>query len=298
MLQKTIKKVGIVGGGELGQALGRAFFRRSIAVEFYDKLDDRSTVTTLKELVRQHEIILLCIPSWANKEVAREISKTATGDQRVIISFSKGVASDFTTMDKILGDQLKDQHIYGLAYGPMNAEEIAVGRQAAGLLGLSDMSWYDTISELFMKAKVSLQPTSDLPGLALCGVLKNVYAIAFGMNDGMHLGDNTKGKLAVTVLKEMKQILIHLESDPLLAESLAGLGDLITTGITDSSFNYRVGKTIAEGIADEGIKSEGLNTLKELSERVPIERYPLLNVLNRTIYHYQPTSELEKLLLS
>lgn len=298
MQHKSITQVGIVGGGELGQALGRALYRKEVAVEFFDKLDDRSTVATIAELVKQNQIILLCVPSWANKEVAKEIAKAAPKDNpRVVISFSKGISDRFVTMDKVLESQLGDEHVYGLAYGPMIAEELAVGRQAAALMALSDMSWYDTLSELFAKAKVSLEPTSDLQGLAICGVLKNVYAIAFGMNDGMHLGDNAKGKLAVMVLREMKQLLIHLETDPLLAEGLAGLGDLITTGITDSSFNYRVGKTIAEGIADEGIKSEGLNTLKVLSEKVDLSRYPLLNVLNQTIYRYEPTTALEKLLL-
>jgi len=298
MKQPTISHLGIIGGGELGQALGRAFHRKGITVDFYDIIDDRSTVANLEDLVHQHEILLLCVPSWANTDVARAIKHTALkGKQRVVISFSKGVERHFVTMDQILAAELGDQHVYGLAYGPMIAEELAVGRQAAAVVALSDMSWFDSMRELFLKAKVSLQPSSDLQGLATCGVLKNVYAIAFGMNDGMHLGDNAKGKLAVLVLREMKQLLVRLETDPQLAEGLAGLGDLITTGITDSSFNYRVGKTIAEGIADEGIKSEGLVTLKELSEKFDLSQYHLLDALNRMIYHYEPTALLEQLLL-
>lgn len=298
MEHTEITQVGIVGGGEFGQALGRAFHRRTIEAQFYDKQDDRSTVATIDELVQGNEVILLCIPSWANREVVKEIAHAAKGERRVIVSMAKGVERHFVTMDKVLAEYLGEEHVYGLAYGPMVAEELAVGRQAAGVLALSDMNWYDRLSTLFGNAKVVLEPSSDLEGLATVGVLKNVYAIAFGMNDGLHLGDNAKGKLAVLVLREMKQLLIHMETDPQLAEGLAGIGDLITTGITDASFNYRVGKTIAEGIADEGIKSEGLTTLRELSEKVEIKRYPLLDALNRMIYHYEPTTELEKLLLS
>lgn len=298
MEQSEITQIGIVGGGEFGQALGRAFHRSSIEVQFYDIVDERSTVATIEELVQNNEIILLCIPSWSNRTVAHDIARVANGKRCVVVSMAKGVGDHFVTMDKVLEEHLGEAHVYGLAYGPMVAEELAVGRQAAGVLALSDMSWYDRLSTLFAKAKVVLEPTSDLEGLATVGVLKNVYAIAFGMNDGLHLGDNAKGKLAVLVLREMKLLLIHMETDPQLAEGLAGLGDLITTGITDASFNYRIGKTIAEGIADEGIKSEGLTTLKELSEKVELKRYPLLDALNRMVYHYEPTTELEKLLLS
>lgn len=296
MKRNTIKQIGIVGGGELGQALGRAFHRKNIEVQFYDKEDDRSTVATIERLVHANEVILLCVPSWANRSVARDIARAAGTKPRVVVSFSKGVEAGFVTMDKVLGEHLAEHHTYGLAYGPMIAEELAVGRQAAVVLALSDMSWYDDLAGLFALAKVDCEPSSDLQGLALCGTLKNVYAIAFGMSDGLHLGANAKGRLAVLVLREMKQILIHLETDPSLAEGLAGIGDLVTTGITEASFNYRVGKTIAEGIADEGIRSEGLNTLHQFSETYGTKRYPLLDVLNRTIYHYEPITELEKIL--
>lgn len=293
---QAIQKVGIVGGGELGQALGRAFHRQEVTADFYDIIDERSTVATLQELVEAHEVLLLCVPSWANREVAKHIAKYAP-ERRVVISASKGVEEHFVTMDRVLADQLDDQHTYGLLYGPMVADELAVGRQAAAVLGLSDAAPAQALSELFLEAKVAVELTSDVSGLGVCGVLKNVYAIAFGMNDGLHLGDNAKGKLVVLVLREMKQLLGDLGVDATLAEGLAGLGDLITTGITDASFNYRIGKTIAEGIADEGIKSEGLVTLKQLSDKVELKKYPLLLALNKMIFHYEPTTALEHLML-
>jgi glycerol-3-phosphate dehydrogenase (NAD(P)+) len=289
------ERIGIVGGGELGQALGRAFHRHTIAVDFYDVVDERTTVATLAELVAANELLILCVPSWANRQVVKEIAKSS--QPRIVISASKGVEDGFVTMDQVLSEYLGERHTYGLLYGPMIAEEIAVGRQAAAVVALSDMSRFDELHQLFLKARVSTEPSSDLQGLGICGVLKNVYAIAFGMNDGLHLGDNTKGKLAVMVLREMKQLLIRLEADPQLANGLAGLGDLITTGITDASFNYRIGKTIAEGIADEGIKSEGLMTLERLSKVLDLKPYPVLATLNQMLYHYEPTSQLEALLL-
>lgn len=292
----AIKRVGIIGAGELGQALGRAFHRVKVGVRYYDVQAERSDVATITELLEYSRTILLCAPSWAIHTIAGEIVRASAGRQCLVVCFSKGVSEGFMTMDQVLTQHFSEQHIAGLAYGPMIAEEIAVGRQSAAVLALSDMRAYDRLDDLFSKAKISCEPSSDLQGLGLVGVLKNVYAVAFGMNDGLHLGANAKGKLAVMVLREMKQLLLHFEADPQLAEGLAGLGDLITTGITDASFNYRVGKTIAQGIADERIKSEGLHTLSELDHQVDVRQYPLLDTMQRIVRRTAPASSLGRLL--
>ncbi|HXH27374.1 MAG TPA: NAD(P)H-dependent glycerol-3-phosphate dehydrogenase [Candidatus Acidoferrum sp.] len=292
----SIKHVGIIGAGELGQALGRAFRRADVRVKFYDTQTERSEVGSVAELLHFSRTVFLCSPSWANRSIAEELVRAAGSEQCMVVCFSKGVEGGFVTMDRVLEAHLGGKHLYGLAYGPMIAEELAVGRQASAVVALSDMSSYDRLSELLAKAKIVCEPSSDLQGLGIVGVLKNVYAIAFGMSDGLMLGANAKGKLVVMVLREMKQLLLHFEADPELAEGLAGLGDLVTTGITDASFNYRVGKTIAQGIADEKIKSEGLNTLKELSHKVDASAYPLLGVLDKIVHHHLPAGQLDQLL--
>ena len=296
MHQSSIKQVGIIGAGELGQALGRAFHRAGVGVKFYDAQTERSETTSIKELLHFSRTVLLCTPSWAVVAVAEELARASAGHQCTTLCFAKGVTNGFLTMDQVLKGHLGHNHTYGLAYGPMIAEELAVGRQASAVLALSDMTVYDQLSELLDKAKVCCEPCSDLQGLGAIGVLKNVYALAFGMNDGLHLGANTKGKLVVMVLAEMKQLLLQFEADPALAEGLAGLGDLITTGITDASFNYRVGKTIAQGIADEKIKSEGLNTLRELTHKIDVSAYPLLGVLEEIVHRHSSAGRLEQLL--
>jgi glycerol-3-phosphate dehydrogenase (NAD(P)+) len=98
------------------------------------------------------------------------------------------------------------------------------------------------------------------------------------------------------VLREMKRI-VHATGGKLeTAEGLAGLGDLVAAGTSDLSFNYRVGRSIAEGIADEKVKSEGLSTLKEIRHVVKLEDYPLAQLLEKLIYHYGQPTELKTLL--
>lgn len=289
--------IGIIGAGELGRALGQAFAHAGVQPLYYDKDETRSTVATIDEIVKNCQVILLCVPSWANKTVAQQIAKAAPPDtSRLVLTFSKGVEHGFVTMDQVLAEHLPQHYNYGLVYGPMLAEEIAAERQGAGVFAGSAPDSYNSVRELFAKAHISLEQASDMHSIAVCGVLKNVYAIAFGMNDGMHLGDNMKGKLVVLVLRELKQMLSTLQLDAQAAEGLAGLGDLLTAGLGEASFNYRVGKTIAEGIAGAKVKSEGLVALQELGRVVDIKHFPVAATLDQTVFHYAPCTRLKDLL--
>lgn len=291
------EKIGVIGAGELGKALGHVLEKVGIQVLYYDREDDRTTTAHISDVIEACDILFVCVPSWANREVAEEIAKNAKPDNLpLVLSFSKGVEKGFITMDQILHDTLPKGTPYGLVYGPMLANELVAHMMGSGVLALSEIGYGNTIRDVFAKARVFLEPSTDLRGTAISGVLKNVYSIAFGMCDGLKLGANARGALSVMVLREMKRIVSDLGANSATAEGLAGLGDLLAAGTGDSSFNYRVGRSIAERIADESIKSEGLTTLAELSHVVKLEQYPLVNLMNKLIYHYGDPREFQQLL--
>ena len=291
------EQVGVIGAGELGQALGHVLEKTGLKVLYYDREDDRTTVAGIEEVVSACTILLICVPSWANREVAKEIAKRADPDNLpLVLSLSKGVEKGCVTMDRVLHDVLPQGTPYGLIYGPMLANELVGHMMGSGVLALSEIGYGNTVRDIFAKARVFLELSDDLQGTAISGVLKNVYAMAFGMCDGLKLGANARGRLSVQVLREMKHILKDLRHNPETAEGLAGLGDLLAAGTGASSFNYRVGRSIAERIADQKVKSEGLTTLQELPHLVRLEQYPLANLLDKLIYHYGDPHEFQQFL--
>ncbi len=290
-------QIGIVGAGEIGRALGHVLEKAGSRVLYYDREDDRTTTASIGDLVAACNLLLICVPSWASRDVVGRIAKHINPQYPpLIISLSKGVESGFATMDQILRQMLPEGAPYGLLYGPMIASELVAHAMGAGVLALSDNEYDSMVRDVFAKARVYLELSGDLHGTAVCGALKNVYAMTFGVCDGLRLGSNARGRLSVVVVREMKRILQRVGADPATAEGLAGLGDLMASGTDDRSFNYRVGRSIAERIADARVKSEGLATLQELPHAVKLEEFPLANLMNRLVYHYGNPQDFQRFL--
>lgn len=296
-METTISQFGIIGAGELGSALGVALTKAGEQVLYYDREPTKTTTASIEDLVHSCPVLILCIPSWETKTVAKQIAKAAhPGEQHLVITLSKGVEQGFVTMDALLREMLPDYFDIGVLYGPMIADEIARGRHGSGVLAVSNAKWYPPLRHTFNAAGISVGASGDLHGVSVCAVLKNVYAIAFGLSEGMHLGLNSKGKLAVMALQEMKMILSDMKADPRTAEGVAGLGDMLATGFSENSFNYRVGKSLAEGIADEHIRSEGLVALDELSHAVDLSKYPIAHTVSHIVFHYGEPAKLGELI--
>jgi glycerol-3-phosphate dehydrogenase (NAD(P)+) len=84
------------------------------------------------------------------------------------------------------------------------------------------------------------------------GVLKNIYALGFGLLDGLGEGrPNLKAAFVTLALSEMKSIAVKMGAQEKTLEGLAGLGDLVTTGFSADSHNRRLGEFLAGGMEFE-----------------------------------------------
>ena len=77
--------------------------------------------------------------------------------------------------------------------------------------------------------------------------MKNVYAIAVGISDGLGLGDNARAALITRCLNEMIELGVHLGAQRDTFAGLSGVGDLIATCTGEWSRNRTFGQAIARG---------------------------------------------------
>ncbi len=267
----------ILGYGEMGHAMEALLSPRQTVVIWH-----RQSSANLETEVARASVVLFCVPTSPHEELAKRIgSRLAPGS--IVLTIAKGLDDQGRTAPEILRAHLPRPDRVGVIYGPMIAEDMSAGRAGFGQLGGSP-AVREIVRRLYAGSVLSLKETDDWRGPAWGSVLKNIYAQAFGMADGLKLGDNVRGFLAVMATNEMRAVLAELGADPETALGLAGLGDLITTGTSPNSHHHQLGIDLARGKRD-ALTGEGIHALAVLRAhpRFDPARYPLYRLVDECV---------------
>ena len=98
-----------------------------------------------------------------------------------------------------------------------------------------------------MNRRFRLYTSEDAAGVEYGGALKNVIALAAGINDGMDLGDSAKAALMTRGLVEIARLGEALGARRETFGGLSGMGDLIVTCTSRHSRNRAVGERLGRG---------------------------------------------------
>lgn len=222
------------------------------------------------------DFVLLCVPATPHQELLERLAPHLK-KHCICLSIAKGLDEQGRTPAQIYEQTFNGRQQYGLLYGPMISEEIRADRYAFAELGCSNVSIYRRVENLFRNTGLYIRHSNDIAGISWSVILKNVYAIAFGMADELQLGDNMRGFLAVTALHELISIVGQMGGKPAAPLHLAGLGDLITTATSPGSHHHELGRKLARGETG-GIGGEGIHTL------AMVERYRLFDAAPYPLY--------------
>ncbi len=266
----------ILGYGEMGHAM-EFLLKEHHHLEIWEKFPHADfSSAALKESAPHADIVLFCLPVNPHREVIQQIAlllkKTC-----LCVSIAKGLDETGKTAAQIFTENLAVHQPYALLYGPMISEEIRSDHYAFGQLGCRDIASFHKIQTCFSPTKLHIEHTFDITGITWSVILKNVYAMAFGMADELKLGDNMRGYLAVAALQELNQIVHTLGGLSDSPYHLAGLGDLITTATSESSHHHELGRRLAREETHD-ISGEGPHTLKMINQ------YQLLNSQNYLLF--------------
>ena len=149
-------------------------------------------------------------------------------------------------MSEILSETLPDHPIAVLS-GPSHAEEVSRGAPTAAVIGCADMALAKELQFLFVSKNFRAYTSNDVTGIELGGALKNIFAIAAGVCDGLGLGDNAKAALVTRSLAELVRLGCALGGHRDTFQGLSGIGDLMVTCFSKHSRNRSVGERLAKG---------------------------------------------------
>jgi glycerol-3-phosphate dehydrogenase (NAD(P)+) len=224
------------------------------------------------------DLIVLVVPSRFFSSVVAAF-KPFLPAKALIVSATKGF--DETTYQRMteLAEAVLGRPVAALS-GPSHAEEVACGVPTAVTVAHPDMAYAEKIQDIFMGDTFRVYTSADVIGVELGGALKNVVALAAGINDGMGLGDNSKAALMTRGLAEMVRLAVSLGADPETLYGLSGMGDLIVTCASKHSRNRSVGERLGKGesladiMASMKMVAEGVwncSAAKELADRQGVE---------------------------
>ncbi|MCK4586114.1 MAG: hypothetical protein KAU29_02165 [Gammaproteobacteria bacterium] len=273
-------RVLILGYGEMGHAMEYLLKERQ-QLDIWEKYpQDNSQPIVLEDAVSKADIVLFCLPVNPHREIVKQILPHLNKNS-LCLSIAKGLDETGQTAAQIFSELLGSRFAYGLLYGPMISEEIRAGRNAFAQLGCGDVGTYNKVRELYRGTRLYTEHSSDIVGISWSVILKNVYALVFGMADELQLGDNMRGYLSVAALRELDQIACEMGGQAGSPYHLAGLGDLITTATSEDSHHHELGRMLARE-ETQNIEGEGIHTLEMVSqhELFNTEDYPLFQLIH------------------
>jgi glycerol-3-phosphate dehydrogenase (NAD(P)+) len=256
-------------------------------------------VWELEKAVAGAEIIVLSVPSHIVATLARDLAPLLQREV-VVLNVAKGLEPGTNSrMSEVIARELGEAvgAAVGSMGGPAIAIEMARGQPTAVIVGFDDAAAARKIQSLLQNDWVKVDTTTDLVGLELCSTLKNVYAIALGICDGLGLGANTKAFVGTLAMDEMGRICEALGGRHATVHGLTGLGDLLTTGYSAHSRNRTLGEKLGAGgdwqrfvkeKTVEGVPACG--AIKELMRETALD-LPLLETIDAVLCERAPARE-------
>lgn len=264
------RPVAVLGAGSFGTALALHLARKGQAVRLWAHEEDsilamqKERVNTrympgfpfpeslqpevsLEEAVSGVQDILVVVPSIAFRAVLTRLKPYLATEARVVWA-TKGLdAETGQLLHDVAIEVLGKQHAYAVISGPSFAREVAAELPTAVVAASYDPTFARDLVTCFNSPLFRVYSSSDVTGVEVGGVVKNVLAIAIGISDGMQFGANARSALITRGLAEMLRLGVALGGQAETFMGLAGIGDLVLTCTDNQSRNRRFGLALGLG---------------------------------------------------
>ena len=201
----------------------------------------------ISKVAQNSDVIIIAIPSeYVNSEMKKiniDIS------EKIIICALKGLVQETNLlfgkhMNKFFNVAKNNFLVIG---GPCHAEEVALEKLSYLTIGSSNLKLCEKISNDFSCKYINVKASDDVVGIEYASMLKNIYALAVGISNGLGYGDNYQSVLMSNSIKEMKRFISKRHKIKRNINNSAYLGDLLVTGYSTFSRNRMFGNMIGKG---------------------------------------------------
>lgn len=317
-----------MGGGSWATAVAKIvlekvdhiswYMRRPEVIEDFKRLEHNPSYLTsvhfdvnrisfssdINEVVRNCDTLIFVTPSPYLKNHLKKLKEKL--HNKFVITAIKGIVPDENLICSEYFRQVFNVPDDNLAVlgGPSHAEEVALGRLTYLTIGCTDEEKAANFADLIASSHVKTKTNSDVIGIEYASVLKNVYAIASGICNGLKYGDNFQSVLVSNAVQEMSRFLNAVYPIERNVYDSVYLGDLLVTSYSNFSRNRVFGTMIGRGYSVKSAQIEmemiaegfyGTKCMKEINRHFHVNM-PILDAVYNILYEkISPSIEIKLL---
>ena len=288
-----IGRIGILGSGSWATALAKIILTSQPSINWFMRREEQAQ--GIKHTGRN--------PNYLRDAVfdPRKISFFTDSDLNSFFNAIKGIVPDENVL---VSEYLHDfcdvpNELIGVVSGPCHAEEVARERRSYLTVGCFDINKAKAMANVLRNDYVSCTTSQDVVGIEYASVLKNVYAIAAGICNGLQYGDNFQSVLMSNAIAEMNSFVntVHLLERE-ITDSVY-LGDLLVTAYSNYSRNRTFGNMIGKGYSVKSAQMEmemiaegyyGAKCVREVNKRYQVNM-PIMNTVYEVLYEKRDAAE-------
>jgi glycerol-3-phosphate dehydrogenase (NAD(P)+) len=307
--------VGVLGAGSWGTALAIRIALNGRRVRLWGRVEDGidemaasrcnahylpgielpeglSPTTDLEGVVADCRDLFIVIPSEGFAPTLRRL-QPLLGPQTRIAWATKGLdAETGRLLHEVVEELLGGERPTAVVSGPSFATEVARELPTAVTVASRFAEFAAEVTGWLHSDTFRVYTSDDLVGVELGGAVKNVFAIAAGISDGLGFGANARAALVTRGLAEMMRLGEAAGARRETLMGLSGVGDLVLTCTDDQSRNRRLGLALGRGVpfdaaaAEIGQAVEGAKTARvvmRMAERLGVEM-PIAQEVYRVLY--------------
>ena len=253
------------------------------------------SATSDKNEIKNADIIFIALQSSViieNLNTAKLYFKEGV----LLVNLSKGLFADGVTIVESIKTSIGIDNVVTLK-GPSFAVELMEHADTLLTLGYTTNAQYQIMGSIIKGTALHLDYTTDIRGVEVLSVLKNIYALVLGVTDAKYNSPNTRFMILTKAFSEARILLKSLGGAEDTLFLACGFGDLCMTSLNDLSRNRTLGLLIGKGFFNSDYKSnsvilEGWNAIEmfhDLIEEDIVKELPLFNKL----YNFFATQERE-----
>jgi glycerol-3-phosphate dehydrogenase (NAD(P)+) len=299
--------IAVLGGGSFGTAMGVAAARSGNRVSlicrtelqaeliretrknssYFPDVEISPLVTASSDvnLCLEADIVFIAIPARFIDEYLEIIVKRMKPGS-MVVNLVKGLDSKYLTFAEHFQENASGVEYVALK-GPTFARPLLLGELSGLTIGAQSEEAERRLRAVFAGTSLDFDASRSPASVDMVSALKNVYAIILGVVASLNMSDNTRFMIITRIIAEAREVVDSLGMDGSVISKYCGVGDILLTGMCDTSRNRTLGVMIGKGIPVDANRpdflAEGVRSVRIMLKHLTPGVAPLIEYLAKVL---------------